>query len=200
MPPRGSRQKGAADGVSDWAQEMARWMAPFLAALGHKGRRRWAPVYLEGLLGPGDRKSVQPMAARIAPDDHEQLHHFIATSAWDPAPLETALAHEAERLVGGSDAVLIIDDTSLLKQGTHSVGVARQYSGQAGKTTNCQTVVSLTLARGEVPVPVARGSPRRCTRIARRARSRWRSWIASARRASRSARCSPMRATAQVPR
>ena len=155
MPPRGSRQKGAADGVSDWAQEMARWMAPFLAALGHKGRRRWAPVYLEGLLGPGDRKSVQPMAARLAPDDHEQLHHFIATSAWDPAPLETALAHEAERLVGGSDAVLIIDDTSLLKQGTHSVGVARQYSGQAGKTTNCQTLVSLTLARGEVPVPVA---------------------------------------------
>jgi len=134
---------------------MARWMAPFLAALGHKGRRRWAPVYLHGLLGPGDRKSVQPMAARIAPADHEQLHHFIATSAWDPAPLETALAQEAERLVGGPDAVLIIDDTSLLKQGQHSVGVARQYSGQAGKTTNCQTMVSLTLARGEVPVPVA---------------------------------------------
>jgi SRSO17 transposase len=130
-------------------------MAPFLAALGHKGRRRWAPVYLHGLLGPGDRKSVQPMAARIAPADHEQLHHFIATSAWDPTPLETALAHEAERLVGGPDAVLIIDDTSLLKQGTHSVGVARQYSGQAGKRANCQTLVSLTLARGEVPVPVA---------------------------------------------
>jgi SRSO17 transposase len=130
-------------------------MAPFLAALGHKGRRRWAPVYMEGLLGPGDRKSVQPMAARLAPDDHEQLHHFIATSAWDPTPLETALAHEAERLVGGPDAVLIIDDTSLLKQGTHSVGVARQYSGQAGKRANCQALVSLTLARGEVPVPVA---------------------------------------------
>ena len=111
-------------------------MAPFLAALGHKGRRRWAPVYMEGLLGPGDRKSVQPMAARIAPADHEQLHHFIATSPWDPAPLETALAHEAERLVGGPDAVLIIDDTSLLKQGTHSVGVARRYSGQAGELSD----------------------------------------------------------------
>lgn len=95
------------------------------------------------------------MAARVAPDDHEQLHHFIATSAWDPTPLETALAHEAQRLVGGRDAVLIIDDTSLLKQGRHSVGVARQYSGQAGKITNCQAMVSLTLARGEVPVPVA---------------------------------------------
>ena len=155
MTSRGSRKHNAADGGSDWEQEMARWMAPFLAALGHKGRRRWAPVYLQGLLGPGDRKSVQPMAARIAPADHEQLHHFIATSAWDPAPLETALAHEAERLVGGPDAVLIIDDTSLLKQGMNSVGVTRQYSGQAGKRTNCQALVSLTLARGEVPVPVA---------------------------------------------
>jgi len=142
-------------GASGWEQELERWMAPFLTALGHKGRRRWAPVYMEGLLGPGDRKSVQPMAARIAPADHEQLHHFIATSAWDPAPLETALVHEAERLVGGADAVLIVDDTTLLKQGRHSVGVARQYSGQAGKTTNCQSLVSLTVARGEVPVPVA---------------------------------------------
>jgi SRSO17 transposase len=141
--------------ASTWEQEMERWMAPFLEGLGHKGRRRWAPLYMEGLLGPGDRKSVQPMAARIAPADHEQLHHFIATSAWDPAPLEAALAHEAERLVGGREAVLIVDDTSLLKQGRHSVGVARQYSGQAGKTTNCQCLVSLTLARGEVPVPIA---------------------------------------------
>ena len=143
------------DDSTTWAQELERWMAPFLEGLGHKGRRRWAPLYLEGLLGPGDRKSVQPMAARIAPADHEQLHHFIATSAWDPTPLEAALAHEAERLVGGPDAVLIIDDTSLLKQGRHSVGVARQYSGQVGKTTNGQCLVSLTLACGEVPVPVA---------------------------------------------
>jgi SRSO17 transposase len=141
--------------ASTWEQELEQWLAPFLEGLGHKGRRRWAPLYMEGLLGPGDRKSVQPMAARIAPADHEQLHHFIATSAWDPAPLEAALAHEAERLVGGREAVLIVDDTTLLKQGRHSVGVARQYSGQAGKTTNCQCLVSLTLARGEVPVPIA---------------------------------------------
>jgi len=148
-------RRSATDESTTWTDELARWMAPFLEGLGHKGRRRWAPLYMEGLLGPGDRKSVQPMAARIAPADHEQLHHFIATSAWDPAPLEAGLAHEAERLVGGREAVLIIDDTSLLKQGRHSVGVARQYSGQAGKTTNCQCLVSLTLARGEVPVPIA---------------------------------------------
>lgn len=139
----------------EWEAELLAWAEPFLAALGNKKRRGWAPVYLHGLLGPGDRKSVQPMAARIAPDDHEQLHHFIATSAWDPAPLEAALAREAERLVGGPDAVLIVDDTALLKQGRHSVGVARQYAGQVGKVTNCQALVSLTVARDEVPVPVA---------------------------------------------
>jgi SRSO17 transposase len=139
----------------DWEQEFARWVTPFLEALGHKARRRWAPVYLRGLLGPGERKSVQPMAARVAPDDHEQLHHFIATSAWDPAPLEAALVREARRLVGGPAAVLIIDDTALVKQGRHSVGVARQYCAPLGKRANCQVLVSLTLARGEVPVPVA---------------------------------------------
>lgn len=57
---------------------------------------------MQGLLGPGDRKSVQPMAARVAPDDHEQLHHFIATSAWDPLPLETAC--RTDRLTGGNCA------------------------------------------------------------------------------------------------
>ena len=149
------RRRAPQEETIDWSQELMDWMAPFQAALGHKGRRRWAPVYLQGLLGSGDRKSVQPMAARVAPDDHEQLHHFIATSAWDPTPLETELAHEAQRLVGGPDAVLIIDDTALLKQGKHSVGVARQYAGQVGKVTNCQALVSLTVARGEVPVPVA---------------------------------------------
>jgi SRSO17 transposase len=112
-------------------------------------------VYLEGLLGPGERKSVAPLAARVAPGEVEQLHHFVATSPWATAPLEQVLAQTAERLVGGPRAVLIIDDTALPKQGRHSVGVARQYCGALGKTANCQTLVSLTLARGEVPVPLA---------------------------------------------
>jgi SRSO17 transposase len=83
------------------------------------------------------------------------VHHFVCTSCWDPAPLERVLAEKAQALVGGADAVLIIDDTALLKQGTRSVGVARQYAGAAARTTNCQTLVSLTLARHEVPVGVA---------------------------------------------
>jgi SRSO17 transposase len=110
------------------------------------------PVYVSGLVGPGDRKSIQPMAERLAPGDYDQLHHFIATGVWDAAPLERELLVQADRLVGGSDAVLVIDDTAIAKKGTHSVGVAAQYASALGKTANCQTLVSLTLARGEVPV------------------------------------------------
>ena len=131
------------------------WLAPFLAVLGRKTRRTWAPLYLRGLLGPGERKSLQPMAARLGLSGHDQLQHFIASPAWDDGPLGTALAREADRLVGGPGAVLVIDDTALPKQGTLSVGVARQYCGQLGKKANCQALVSLSLARDEVPVPVA---------------------------------------------
>jgi len=143
------------DVAGEWEREFERWLTPFLEAFGDRRRRQWAPVYLRGLLGPGDRKSIQPVAARVAPGDYQQLRHFVACSHWDPAPLERVLAREARRLAGGPDAVLIIDDTALLKRGTHSVGVAWQYAGGVGRITNCQVLVSLTLARAEVPVCVA---------------------------------------------
>jgi SRSO17 transposase len=139
----------------NWEEELARWLEPFLDCLGHKARRRMCPLYVAGLIGPGDRKSVQPMAARLAPGDYDQLHHFIADGVWDAAPLEAELLVQADRLVGGKDAVLVIDDTSMPKKGDRSVGVAPQYASTLGKTANCQTLVSLTLARGEVPVMVA---------------------------------------------
>lgn len=104
---------------------------------------------------PGDRKSVQPMAERFAPGGYDRLHHFVAAGVWDAAPLETELLVQADKLVGGTDAVLVIDDTAMPKKGKHSVGVAAQYASALGKTANCQTLVSLTLARGEVPVMVA---------------------------------------------
>jgi SRSO17 transposase len=112
------------------------------------------PLYVAGLIGPGDCKSVQPMAERFAPGDYDQLRHFVAAGVWDAAPLETELLIQVDRLVGGSDAVLVIDDTALPKKGNHSVGVAPQYASSLGKNANCQTQVSLTLARGEVPVMV----------------------------------------------
>src|ERR1039457_1513932 len=140
---------------SKWEGELGRWLKPFLDRLGHKARRRMCPLYISGLIGPGDRKSVQPMAARLAPGEYDQLHHFIADGVWDAAPLEAELLVQADRLVGGKDAVLVIDDMAMPKKGDRSVGVAPQYASSLGKTANCQTLVSLTLARGEVPVMVA---------------------------------------------
>ncbi len=130
------------------------WLEPFLDVMGRKTRRAWAPFYVRGLLGPGERKSLQPMAARLGLPGHDQLQHFVASTAWDDGPLWTVLAQQADRLVGGPGAYLVIDDTALPKKGTLSVGVARQYCGQLGKRANCQSLVSLTLAQGEVPVPV----------------------------------------------
>jgi SRSO17 transposase len=116
----------------DLTDELDGWLAPFLATLGRKTRRTWAPLYLRGLLGAGERKSLQ-MAGRLGLSGHDQLQHFIASPAWDDGPLWTALAREADRLVGGPDASLIIDDTALPKKGTLSVGVARQYCGAVGQ-------------------------------------------------------------------
>ena len=138
--------------AEDWRSDLEIWLAPFLAALHHKTRARMCPAYIAGLIGPGDRKSVQPMAARAGDANYDQLHHFVSSGVWDAAPLEAALLTEADAQVGGDDAWLIIDDTSLPKKGTHSVGVAPQYASTLGKTSNCQTLVSLTLASGEVPV------------------------------------------------
>src|ERR671928_485857 len=137
-----------------WEDELERWLEPFLARLRRKEQRHGAPFYLKGLILPGERKSLEPMAARVAPGDLQQLHHFVSTSPWATAPLEEELVRAADRLVGGPDAVLVVDDTALVKQGRHSVGVKRQYCGQLGKRVNCQALVSLTLARAEVPVGV----------------------------------------------
>jgi SRSO17 transposase len=130
------------------------WLEPFLDATGRRTRRKMAPLYVRGLLGSGGRKSIQPRAERLGLSGHDQLHHFISSPAWDDAPLWRVLAEQVERQVGGEGAVLVVDDTGLPKKGELSVGVARQYCGELGKVANCQVLVSLTLARGEVPLPV----------------------------------------------
>ena len=140
--------------MSDWSSKLEEWLKPFLARLGHKARRRMCPLYVAGLIGPGERKSIEPLAARMAPGAYDRLHHFVCDGVWDASPLEEELALQANDLVGGGDAVLVVDDTALPKKGTHSVGVAPQYAGVLGKTANCQTLVSLTLARDDVPVAV----------------------------------------------
>lgn len=141
--------------VREWEAALSEWLEPFLDALGHKARRRWAPVYIRGLFGRTERKSVQPIAAELTPGDYDQLHNFVASRSWSSTPLEAILATKADALVGGVGATLVVDDVALLKKGEHSVGVARQYAGVLGKKAPCQVLVSLTLARREVPVPVA---------------------------------------------
>ena len=123
-----------ADRVADWDVELTRWLEPFLTRLGHVARRRMCPLYIAGLIGPGERKSVQPMATRLALGEYDRLHHFVAAGVWDTAPLQVELLVQADRLVGGQDAVLVIDDTALPKKGSHSVGVAAQYASVLGKT------------------------------------------------------------------
>src|SRR5215210_842445 len=138
----------------DIAGDLDTWLEPFLDATGRKTRRKMAPLYGRGLLGNGGRKSIQPMAERLGLPGHDQLHHFVSSPAWDDAPLWRVLAEEADRQVGGEAAVLVVDASAVPKKGELSVGVASPYCGELGKVANCQVLVSLTLARGEVPMPV----------------------------------------------
>ena len=89
-------------GTSDWKNELGRWLKPFLDRLRLKARRRMCPLYVSGLIGPGDRKSIQPMRGglRLALGECDQLRHFIAAGAWDATPVETELLVQADKLVG----------------------------------------------------------------------------------------------------
>src|SRR5437667_9272123 len=89
--------------IENWNAELRTWLSPFLTKLGHKARRRMCPLYVAGLIGPGDRKSVQPMAERLAPGDYDQLHHFVAAGVWDATPLENELLIQADRLIRSDD-------------------------------------------------------------------------------------------------
>src|SRR5262249_55985318 len=117
----------------NWRDELGRWPKPFLDRLGHKARRQMCPLYVSGLIGPGDRKSIQPMARRLAINCTTSLRRGLGSNA-----CETELLFQADRLVGGSDAVLVIHDTAIAKKSTHSVGVATEYASAPGKTANSQ--------------------------------------------------------------
>jgi SRSO17 transposase len=130
--------------------------------LGHADRVDPFRGYCTGLLLPVQRKSVEPMAAHLAPtrvrSEHQRLHHFVADAAWsDQAVLEAVRDYVLEHVVAraGRPEALLIDDTGFPKQGTHSVGVARQYCGQLGKQDNCQVAVSVSLANEAYSLPVA---------------------------------------------
>jgi SRSO17 transposase len=97
---------------------------------------------------------MERVATSVAPAEVQQLHNFVSTSPWKTAPLLEVLTQQVNSFAGGDRAHLIIDDTALVKKGKHSAGVAHQYCGELGKSANCQSLVSLTLACEEVPVPI----------------------------------------------
>ena len=139
--------------MGDWNGDLERWLAPFLSRLGHKARRRMCPLYVAGLIGPGDRKSVEPMASRWAPGDYDQLHHFISSGVWNEAPLEEELAIQADKLIGAQRSPCRRRHRAAEEGVAFGRGRA-QYASALGKTANCQTLVSLTLAQDEVPVMI----------------------------------------------
>ena len=140
-------------------KELDRYLERLAGVLGHADRWSGLMDYCRGLMLPIKRKSVEPLAAHVDPlhvqAKHQSLHHFVAKSAWSDAAVLREVRAVVEPVLGlEHGSYWIIDDTGIPKQGTHSVGVTRQYCGQLGKTENCQVAVSLSLASdiGSLPI------------------------------------------------
>jgi SRSO17 transposase len=149
------------DGGRESEGRFAAYVGSLASVLGHADRTGPLMDYCTGLLMPGERKSVEPIASIVAPARvaaaHQSLLHFIGQSAWsDEAMLAKVreLAAPALEAQGGVEA-WIVDDTGFRKKGSHSVGVARQYCGRLGKTDNCQIAVTLSIANHHVSLPIA---------------------------------------------
>jgi SRSO17 transposase len=154
-----------ATGTGRMADRESRFLAyvqRLAEALGHADRAGPLRAYCTGLLLPGERKSVEPMAAKLAPRRvgaaHKAMHHFVAKAPWDDwAMLAAVRDWVLPRLTarGRPLDAWILDDTGIPKKGRHSLGVARQYCGQVGKQDNCQVAVSLSLAAAGASLPIA---------------------------------------------
>ena len=137
------------------------YLSALSEVIGHADRIDPLRRYCTGLLLPGERKSVEPMAAKLdplhVPATHQSLHHFVAKAPWSDAAVLAAVREQVLPALTrhGPITAWILDDTGFPKKGTHSVGVARQYCGQLGKQDNCQVAVSLSLANDGSSLPVA---------------------------------------------
>jgi SRSO17 transposase len=142
-------------------KRLAAYLDGLAQAAGHTDREKPLKAYCTGLLLPGERKSVEPMAARLAPDNvrrtHQSLHHVVADAPWsDEDVLRQARKYVLAAMTEKEPvAAWVVDDTGFVKKGTHSVGVARQYCGQVGKQENCRVAVSLSVTTKTASLPVA---------------------------------------------
>jgi len=147
--------------MADWEERFGGYVERLGDVLGHADRRAPLRAYTTGLLLPGERKSVEPMAARVDPGRvgaaHQSLHHFVAKAAWDDASLLKAVRDHVlpAMLERGPIRAWLVDDTGLPKKGKLSVGVARQYCGQLGKRDDCQVAVTLSVATEHASLPIA---------------------------------------------
>jgi SRSO17 transposase len=142
-------------------KRLAAYFDGLAQAAGHADRKEPLKAYCTGLLLPGERKSVEPMAARLAPDNvrrtHQSLHHVVADAPWsDEDVLRQVRKYVLSAMTEKEPvAAWVVDDTGFVKKGTHSVGVARQYCGQVGKQENCRVAVSLSVTTQRASLPVA---------------------------------------------
>jgi SRSO17 transposase len=142
-------------------ERLAAYLDEITAVLRHARRASSARAYCIGLLLPGERKSVEPMAARIEPGRvqarHQSMHHVVAQAAWDDTAVLGKVRERAFPAIErhGPVRYWIVDDTGFPKKGPHSVGVARQYCGELGKQDNCQIAVSLSVANDHASLPIA---------------------------------------------
>jgi len=132
---------------------LEKFLEDLLEPVGRAERRQWGSAYVRGLLLDGKRKSIEPMASRLPDGNVQAMQQFIGQSPWEPMPVRRRLAEQVARELLPSCA-WIVDDTGFPKQGPHSVGVARQYSGTLGKVANCQVAVSLNLATEDACMPL----------------------------------------------
>src|SRR4051794_18596808 len=135
-------------------ERLVAFMADVASGLGRVEQRRAAELYARGLIEQGTRKSLEPIVARLGGGavQYEALQHFLADSPWDPAVVDRAVAERVCAVI--EPEAWVLDDTGVVKDGKHSPGVKRQYSGTLGKTGNCQVTVSLHAvgASGTVPL------------------------------------------------
>lgn len=123
-------------------KQLSDFVEHFAPILGRSERRYWCKLYLTGLLLEGERKSIEPLAARVPGGDDQCLQQFVNQSPWSDDAIQWQLLRLLIKRFGQSPGVLALDDTSLPKKGEHSVGVARQYCGAVGKVANCQSIVT----------------------------------------------------------
>ena len=123
-------------------RQLSNFVELFEKQLGRSERRYWCKMYLSGLLLDGERKSIEPLAARLPSGDKQSLQQFVNQSPWDHEALQEALLKLMLKRRACPGAVLVLDDTSLPKKGVMSVGVSRQYCGALGKVANCQSIVT----------------------------------------------------------